>query len=602
MRVESRIVTNLKNRLEMTQSPILDNALVILVVSRALGALVNIVHDCDEVFNYWEPLHYILYGYGAFLQVCRRRRARTCQLVGSRSYSPTRGRANKPPGMQTWEYSAAYALRSWWYIVLHKLLGWPLAAVLGNRQEKVVVFYIIKTALGMFSAWSECLFCDALAKRVHPHVGKLYLVLSAFSSGMLVSANAFLPSSFAMVAMTFSAAGVLRGNPRDVILGAVVGTTWGWIVAGLAFVPYAVWVLLVSLIRAGKSSLSRSFAILFMSLAVALAPLMACDRFYYGTWKASLINFLEYNVQGGGKSDLYGVEPPMYYLRNGFNQLQMVLPLALLLPIVLMVRWVRKRDPVDAGLAVAVSPAFLWLASITALPHKEERFLYVVYPLLIASAAATTVRAKEVLQAILPTRLVQLMVATGILGTCALSLSRSYALVHGYGSMMSLYTYLPSLSADAGATVVCTGAEWYKFPSSFFLPGPVYRLQFVRSSFDGLLPRPFAEEEGGTRLSPPGFNDENKMESANFWDDAARCDYFVTTRRPAKGRDGWEWYDAAIASDMTAKGNATWIVQAALPYIDSAVSPAWSRAFSIPFVTNRHNSWLEYVLLRRKLK
>lgn len=35
-----------------------------LGVSRGLGALVNIVHDCDEVFNYWEPLHYLVHGTG----------------------------------------------------------------------------------------------------------------------------------------------------------------------------------------------------------------------------------------------------------------------------------------------------------------------------------------------------------------------------------------------------------------------------------------------------------------------------------------------------------------------------------------------------------
>lgn len=35
-----------------------------LGLSRGLGALVNIVHDCDEVFNYWEPLHYLVHGTG----------------------------------------------------------------------------------------------------------------------------------------------------------------------------------------------------------------------------------------------------------------------------------------------------------------------------------------------------------------------------------------------------------------------------------------------------------------------------------------------------------------------------------------------------------
>ncbi len=32
-------------------------------------------------------------------------------------------------------------------------------------------------------------------------------------------------------------------------------------------------------------------------------------------------------------------------------------------------------------MAVALAPVPLWLAVISALPHKEERFLYVIYPL-----------------------------------------------------------------------------------------------------------------------------------------------------------------------------------------------------------------------------
>lgn len=40
------------------------SAFAILAVFRLLSAFYNIVHDCDEVYNYWEPLHYLLYGYG----------------------------------------------------------------------------------------------------------------------------------------------------------------------------------------------------------------------------------------------------------------------------------------------------------------------------------------------------------------------------------------------------------------------------------------------------------------------------------------------------------------------------------------------------------
>ena len=39
-------------------------AFALLFAARLMSAWLNIVHDCDEVFNYWEPLHYLLYGYG----------------------------------------------------------------------------------------------------------------------------------------------------------------------------------------------------------------------------------------------------------------------------------------------------------------------------------------------------------------------------------------------------------------------------------------------------------------------------------------------------------------------------------------------------------
>ena len=55
---------------------------------------------------------------------------------------------------------------------------------------------------------------------------------------------------------------------------------------------------------------------------------------------------------------------------------------------------------------------------------------------------------------------------------------------------------LLQIPEDTNATAsnivsVCVGGEWYRFPSSFFLPGPTYRLQFVKSSFDGMLPLAF---------------------------------------------------------------------------------------------------------------
>lgn len=38
--------------------------LFVLGTLRYMSAASNIIHDCDEVFNYWEPLHFLLYKSG----------------------------------------------------------------------------------------------------------------------------------------------------------------------------------------------------------------------------------------------------------------------------------------------------------------------------------------------------------------------------------------------------------------------------------------------------------------------------------------------------------------------------------------------------------
>lgn len=54
-----------------------------------LAAVWAPILDCDETYNYWEPTHYLRHGYG----------------------------------LQTWEYSPEYAIRSWSYVCLHAIVG-----------------------------------------------------------------------------------------------------------------------------------------------------------------------------------------------------------------------------------------------------------------------------------------------------------------------------------------------------------------------------------------------------------------------------------------------------------------------------------------------
>ena len=58
--------------------------LLIIILSYRTSTLPsNLLTDCDEVYNYYEPLHFVLYGYG----------------------------------LQTWEYAEEYALRTYAYLM-----------------------------------------------------------------------------------------------------------------------------------------------------------------------------------------------------------------------------------------------------------------------------------------------------------------------------------------------------------------------------------------------------------------------------------------------------------------------------------------------------
>ncbi|KAL4446276.1 hypothetical protein ABPG77_003083 [Micractinium sp. CCAP 211/92] len=538
-------------------------AFALLAAARLISALLNIIHDCDETYNYLEPLHFVLYG----------------------------------SGMQTWEYGAQYALRAYIYLLLHAVPAAP-ALLLGAGRGKLVAFFLIKAALGLASAATEAWLYGAVARRYRPALAHCLLLFLCTTSGMFASSTSMLPSSFTMYALTAAAAGMMEGSPYRVIAAAAIGVVWGWCVAGFAFLPYALWVL-------AAAPLAKAVGVLLLCLLSTLVPLAVVDRHFYGRWTASLWNFIQYNVVGGGDSALYGVEGPTYYLRNGLNNFQLLLPLALALPLLAATAGGGAMRGGKAGCArdgvlrllLCVSPLYVWLAAITALPHKEERFLYVAYPLVCLAAAASCTALWSLVRRLLGTLLPQRVAATlacaaaalFLAGTCLLALSRSAALVVHYGAPMRIYSRLPAVAGPGPLIPVCTGAEWYRFPSAFHLPGERYRLRFIKSGFSGLLPRQFEESEGGTRAAPRQFNDRNREEPENYWPSAANCSYVVTLRDRASGRVIDELGDLA-----------SWEEVAALPFLDAAQSPALTRAFYIPWLSPAKNRHMDYVLLRQR--
>eukprot|EP00268_Persea_americana_P042658 TRINITY_DN426_c1_g1_i5.p1 TRINITY_DN426_c1_g1~~TRINITY_DN426_c1_g1_i5.p1 ORF type:complete len:486 (+),score=74.24 TRINITY_DN426_c1_g1_i5:252-1709(+) len=373
-----------------------------LAVLRYMSATSNIIHDCDEVFNYWEPLHFLLY----------------------------------KSGFQTWEYSSNFALRSYLYILLHQLVAGPASWIFG--EDKVRVFYTVRLFLGLMSTISDTLLVVALSRKYGKRLASYTLAMLCLTSGLFFASTSFLPSSFSMYAVSLSSALFLLEKPAMAVSVAAAGVILGWPFSILAVLPLTVY-----------SLLGKRFKLVFLSAAatslIILALSALTDRYYYGRWTSSVLNLVVYNVVGGGESHLYGTEGPLYYLNNGFNNFNFCFILALLfLGILPLARKKYGRD-----LFVVVSPIYIWLAFMSVQPHKEERFLYPVYPLICVAAAAVIESFPDVFRRIFdiygdsPVIMIAKILRPVALGfiLCA-SHARTFSLLNGYSAPLEIYKHL----------------------------------------------------------------------------------------------------------------------------------------------------------------
>lgn len=175
-----------------------------------------------------------------------------------------------------------------------------------------------------------------------------------------------------------------------------------------------------------------------------------------------------------------------------------------------------------------------------------------------------------------------------------LSLSRSSALFYGYHAPLDLYVELNHMSstledpfpADKHINL-CVGKEWYRFPSSFFLPSERWRLQFIRSEFRGQLPKPYSDAANATKVTPTHMNDMNNEEPSRYIS-ITKCDFLVDleTDRETEHEPNF------------VKRTKEWEVMIKKPFLDAKRSHRLFRAFYVPFVSYRYTTYVNYVLLR----
>ena len=522
-------------------------AFYVFLVSHVIAAFYSPIQDCDEVFNFWEPTHYLNHHYG----------------------------------FQTWEYSPVYAIRSWAYTGFH-------AAVTGIFGHYVpgmdlpeghkAQFYVLRGFLALVCATCETRLFMKVSQLLNPRVAIIYMMITATSPGFFHASISYLPSSFAMYFVMLSMAAFMdwRGGLRTAqgIFCMAAGACFGWPFAAAMIIP-------------------------FLVEEVLLGALTEWD---------DRIGLL-YNVFGANGPDLYGVEPWHFYLRNLFLNFHVWAVLALLsMPLLISQHFLSTKRATKASSLrgiVYLAPFYLWLAIFTLQPHKEERFMYPAYPALALNAAVAfhiilanlgSTNPKD-LVAKIPVHLRLLAILGFVVVSLGLSAFRTVGTITAFGAPLEIYTPLVETNIANDGDILCLGKEWYRFPSHYLMPKTM-RARFIKSEFSGLLPGEFADSQGtfsGTWKVPLGMNDENREDMGKYTD-LDRCDFLVDSNLPS-----------TVSSTLEPnyiQDEANWEKVECLPFLDAASTGLLGRLGWIPdspFIPAEHRRvWGEYCLLKRK--
>jgi alpha-1,2-mannosyltransferase len=619
---------------------------LVLLPIRLLSALFSPISDCDEVYNYWEEIHYLLYNHG----------------------------------LQTWEYSPQYALRSYFYLWLY-IIPIKIFQFVGIN-DKIMLFYLLRCLLGFISSLVEARLALAVARRFSLHFSLILVFFLAMSPGMFHASVALLPQNFTMFATALVLAYWLERKFNKLIIAQGIATLIGWPFSGATALPIA-----IDMINHYRLSAALIGPIItaILTAATTLGLSILVDYHYYKKLVLAVLNIALYNSNQATDAvgaNLYGVEPASYFVKNLLLNFNLQIVLTTILPLLAPLHYIFPRNNSCSnaskleGLYVLkyLSPAIIWLAAMFSMPHKEERFLFIIYPAICLAAAYSLFSLHTFLRRILSSQFSDVLLGSVMLLIATFSISRSYSLILNYSAPFSVYSaleshlslpnsaassasrplYLPTdislqkeqliyaalglsdpnnhyssaeyaeIIAAANATLsrkenndnngrlanVCVGKEWYRYPSSFFLPNNS-RLQFIRSGFGGLLPKQYfstAETQQnraiGTSVLPSGMNERNEAVESRLIP-MILCDFVLDFELQDHGKDRIVSIERKIGRNEGQKEcsvKADWVVVKESSFLDADASHnAFARAFYIPFYSSRFNRYSAYRLYKRNM-
>eukprot|EP01038_Epipyxis_sp_PR26KG_P009196 gene9196-12404_t len=434
--------------------------LIWLIILHSIAVVINHIDDTDETYGYWEPLHYLLSGIG----------------------------------LQTWEYSPVYAIRTYAFIIPMKLIAiiFPL--------QKIVLFRSLRFVIALFRSYSYYCFFESF-KFSDSLLQIIFYVFVVCAPGMFYSASSYLPSSIIATLIMLSYSKWSQRQYYKSIFWASFAVIWsGWPFVALLFIPIGLHMLMNEYTKnynannflVGIHAIFRFCVLGLLTVITFSLPAILIDKMMYNRWTIPAFNIVLYNVLNGNGDELYGIEPSSYYIRNMILNLHIIPIIAFISPIIGILDFITSIiNNCDMSqylyknserITVFIS-TFTWLFIMFMRPHKEERFLYPIYPLLCLLAVWT-------------------------LSICYFDLwNDSYHIINNNNNDNN----------NNNPVRVCTGHEWYQFPSHFFLPFHS-ELHFIQDGFTGILPQHFSKINGTFSIPSQPFNNLNQEEKSRYVD------------------------------------------------------------------------------------
>lgn len=528
----------------------------LLLSLRLSASLFSLISDCDETFNYWEALHLILFGSQTDSRGGRTRSFETWEYdpeYAIRSWAyifvhasvgwviKMMARGNKLAvffGVRAilGLVSAIVETRlvSTVSRVINPRCGWILLALLAGNAglwsasvallPSSFTMYTTTLALSYSLEPSRSDTTASLSNRSLPHTQKNRLIKATGSFAL----GAILGWPFAIVlAIPFAFEELFLPSGHLVRQGHYLDFIFNRL---------------------------QSFLKASIIAATIAIPIFLVDSYFYGKSVLIPFNIIRYNLlssQRGAGPELYGVEPWWFYLANlGLNAGPVILLLALgSLPVLLVSRLFtaerfvsalgadKKDDDSRLGstlisssrlglLTLRLAPWYLWLGLLSTQPHKEERFMFLAYTAMCFNAAVSLDLAVGALEKVVswlaqssntsksgstqrkegPLLRLPNVFAAGLIGLSSIFAAHRIlgTLDHYHAPFAVLYPLSSSsassiLSRFSSSTPgdtnlnICYGKEWYRFPTSFFLPTSLSGA-WIKSEFDGILPKHFWQE------------------------------------------------------------------------------------------------------------